>query len=257
MISERDRSATTALRSSVDVHETCAFMTDAPPSAIDCGSGRVSAATQCSSAIQFSLGGERNTIEASRFQMIPLSAQVWGLRILVFASLMFLCSLAGSGIPAMAFGLAWGPNVLFLFLTMRGTLQLPRFLVPVQPIEPVIYRWVGVGLAKRIVATRMWPLMHGSEPPPRLSNRQDLLDRTAQDTKIAEVCHGATFIVVNLFVLFYLVVGRFSDGLWSLAFNVLLNGYAVMAQRVNRWRVQEARASMRQENLTHSRASLF
>ena len=189
--------------------------------------------------------------------MIPLSAQVWGLRILVFASLIFLCSLAGSGIPAMAFGLTWGPNVLFLFLTMPGTLQLPRFLVPVQPIEPVIYRWVGVGLVKRIVATRMWSLLHGSEPPPKLRNRQDLLDRTERNTKDAEVCHGAAFILVSFLVLFYLVVGRFSDGVWSFAFNLLLNGYAVMVQRVNRWRVQQARASTRQENLTHGRASVF
>jgi hypothetical protein len=31
--------------------------------------------------------------------------------------------------------------------------------------------------------------------------------------------------------------------MWIFAFNLLLNGYPVMLQRVNRWRVQQVRAS--------------
>ena len=176
-----------------------------------------------------------------------VTAQVWGLRILFFASLILLCWLAGSGIPSLAFGLAWGPNALFLILTMRGALHLPRSLVPVHSIEPVIYRWVGVGWIKQIVATRMWPLLHGSEPPPKLRNRQELLDRIERTTMDAEVCHGATFMVVSLVALYDLSVRRFSDAVWILAFNMLLNGYPVMLQRANRWRVQQVRASARKE----------
>lgn len=182
--------------------------------------------------------------------MIPMSAQLWGLRILVIVSLVCLCYLAGSGFPALALALAWGPNGAFLVAFMRGALPLPRFLVPVRPIEPVLYRWVGVGLVKRIVATRMWPLLNGFEPPPQAKTRQELLDRTELATMGAEACHGATFILVFLVALFCLAVGRFSEAVWILAFNVLLNGYPVMLQRVNRWRVQQVRASTRQENLT-------
>ena len=184
-----------------------------------------------------------------------MSAQLWGLRILVFVSLGFLCSLAGSGFPALAFALAWGPNGLFLVAFMRGALTLPRVLVPVRPIEPVLYRWVGVGLVKRIVATRMWPLLNGLEPPPKAKNRQELLDRVELTTKGAEVCHGATFMLVFFVSLLFLAAGAFSEFVWISAFNVLLNGYPVMLQRANRWRVQQARESSRQESLTSGRAS--
>lgn len=203
------------------------------------------------------LGGKGTTIVASRFHVIPLSAQVWGLRLLAMGSIVFLCSLAGSGLPALAFALAWGPNGLFLLAFTRGALQLPRFLVPVRPIEPVIYRRLGVGLVKRIVATRMWPLMNGLEPPPKSKNRQELLERTELTTKGAEVCHGATFILVFFVALFCLAVGQYSEVLWIFAFNLLLNGYPVMLQRVNRWRVQQVRALAREESLTNGRASVY
>lgn len=177
---------------------------------------------------------------ALRFQMIPLSTQVWGLRVLGIA--VFLFSMAGSGIPAMAFTLAWGTNGLSFYALNRGALRLPRFLEPVQPMEPVFYRWLGVGLVKSIVATRIWPLLWGLEPPPKPKNRQELLDRTELTTKDAEVGHGATFILVLLFALIFLAVGKFSEAVWVFAFNLLLNGYPVMLQRVNRWRVQQVRA---------------
>lgn len=174
--------------------------------------------------------------------MIPMSAQIWGLRLLLLVSLISLCWLAGSGFPALAFALAWGPNALFLVAFMRGALRLSRILVPIRPIEPVLYRWVGVGLVKRIVATRMWPLLNGFEPPPKTRNRQELLARIELSTKGAEVCHGVTFILVLFASLLWLAAGRFSEAMWIFAFNLLLNGYPVMLQRVNRWRVQQVRA---------------
>jgi hypothetical protein len=189
--------------------------------------------------------------------MITMSAQVWGLRILVMAGVVSLCSLAGSGFPALAFGLAWVPNGLFLVAFMRGALHLPRRLVSVRPIEPVLYRWVGVGLVKRIVANRIWPLMNGFEPPPTPKNRQELLDRTELSTEGAEVCHGATFILVLFVALFCLAVGRFTEPMWIVTFNLLLNGYPVMLQRVNRWRVQQVRAATRQKSLRSGRASVY
>jgi hypothetical protein len=175
--------------------------------------------------------------------MIPLSVQLWAFRILFLGGLGILPSaLTGSPFAAVAFALAWGPNGLFLMWFMRGALHLPRFLVPVHPIEPVLYRWVGVGFVKRIVATRMWPLMHGWKPLPKPRDRQELLDRVEVSTIGAEVCHGATFILASLVALFLLVVGQFPEAMWIVAFNVLLNGYPVMLQRANRWRVQQIRA---------------
>jgi hypothetical protein len=195
----------------------------------------------------FPLGSKRTTMEASRLRMTLLLAQLWAFRILAVLCLVFLCVLAGSGIPALAFALAWGPNGLFLVWFMRGTLHLPRFLVPVQPLEPVLYRWVGVGFVKRIVATRMWPLVNGMEPPPAPRNPRELLDRIELTTRGAEVCHGATFLSVLLVAVSLLAVGQFPEAVWILGFNVLLNGYPVMLQRVNRWRVQQLRTSALQE----------
>ncbi len=168
---------------------------------------------------------------------------IWALRIAAVVSLVGLNFLAGSGTPSLAFAVAWGPNGLFLWLYMRGNLHLPRFLEPVKPIEPVLYRWVGVGLVKRIVATRVWPVMNGFEPPPKLKNRHESLDRTEETARAAEICHAATFALAAVGASVCLAVGRISDALWVLAFNLLLNGYPVMLQRVHRWRIQQVRAS--------------
>jgi hypothetical protein len=180
--------------------------------------------------------------------MIALTARLWGLRILFIVGIVVLpCALADSPFPAFAFALAWGPNGLFLSWFMRGALRLPQFLVRVLPMEPVLYRWVGVGLVKRIVATRMWPQMNGFKLPPKPKTQQELLVRIELSTLGAEVCHGATFLLVLFVAMFFLAVGRFPEALWLFAFNVLLNGYPVMLQRANRWRVQQVRASTRQE----------
>jgi hypothetical protein len=165
--------------------------------------------------------------------------------------------LSGSNFPPLAFALAWGPNGLFLIWFMRGALRLPHFLESVHPMEPVLYRWVGVGFVKRIVATRLWPLMHGWKPPLKPRNRQELLDRIESATIGAEVCHGATFILASLVALFLLVVGQFPETVWIVGYNVLLNGYPVMLQRANRGRVQQIRASTRQGDLTSERASAY
>lgn len=183
-----------------------------------------------------------STIESSMLDMVPLAGMIWALRIIAVGSILFLCYLSGSGVPSFALGVTWVPNVLFLSAFMRGALHLPRFLEPVKPREPVLYRWIGVGWVKRIVSNRLWPMMHGFEPPPKLKNRQEFLDHTEHLARGAEICHGATFIFASFVALIYLAVGRFSEVLWILAFNVVLNGYPVMLQRVHRWRIQQVRA---------------
>jgi hypothetical protein len=175
--------------------------------------------------------------------MIPLSTKVWVVRVLVFAGMVLLCASADSGIPALAFALAWGPNGLFLAAFQRGALHLPRSLESVHPIEPLIYRWIGVGLVKRLVATRMWPMLLGFEASPKPINRRELLDRTELATKGSEICHGLTLILAFFVAIFCLTVGQTSAAVWILVFNVALNGYPVMVQRANRWRVHQIRAN--------------
>jgi hypothetical protein len=168
---------------------------------------------------------------------------VSGLRIFVIVGIAFLCWFADSGKPALAFALAWGPNGLFLVAFMAGALHLPRFLEPVHPVEPVLYRWLGVSVVKRLVATRVWPMLVGHEPPPKPQSRHEFLDRTELSTKGAEVCHGATLVLAFAVTLFCLAVGQISAAVWVLVFNMALNGYPVMLQRSNRWRIQQMRAN--------------
>jgi Glycosyl-4,4'-diaponeurosporenoate acyltransferase len=174
--------------------------------------------------------------------VIPLLAKVWGLRILLIVGIAFLCSLADSGNPALAFALAWGPNGLFLGAFTRGALHLPRLLEPVHPIEPVLYHRLGVRLVKRLVATRVWPMLVGIEPPPKPKNRHEFLDRIELSTKGAEICHGTTFVLAFAVALLCLAVGQISAAVWILVFNMALNGYPVMLQRSNRWRIHQIRA---------------
>lgn len=202
------------------------------------------------------LGGTGIDIETPKLGMVPLSVKVWGLRILIVASILFLSVITGSSAPALGLMLAEMPNILFLFAFTRGAPHLPRFLVSVKPIEPVLYRWVGVGLVKRIVATRMWPLLFGADPPEKLKTNREALDRAELTMRGAEVCHGATFILMFPVALYYLAVGRIPEVFWILGFNLVLNGYPVMLQRANRWRIQQVRAKSRTENLNNDRASV-
>ncbi len=183
--------------------------------------------------------------ESPESRSISVSARLWALRLLFCAFPVFLSTLANSSLPLWAFALAWGPNGIFLSAFMRGALRLPRLLEPVHPFEPAIYRWAGVGLIKRIVETRTWPLMAGFEPPPKAKSRQELLDRTEETARGAEICHAATFLLASLVMLICLAVKNYAAALWIFAFNMLLNGYPVMLQRTHRHRIQQIRAQQR------------
>jgi hypothetical protein len=89
-------------------------------------------------------------------------------------------------------------------------------------------------------------MVNGFDPPPKAKSRQELLDRTEQTARGAEICHLATFAFASLAMAIYLAVGSVSAAIWILVFNFLLNGYPVMLQRVHRWRIQQIRMESRQ-----------
>jgi len=107
----------------------------------------------------------------------------------------------------------------------------------------VLYRWLGVGFIKLIVANQVWPMVHGFEPPPKPKDRADFLLRIELGMKGAEICHAATFLLATCIAAYYLGTGRGPVALWIMGFNVLLNAYPVMLQRSNRRRMQQFRAS--------------
>jgi hypothetical protein len=173
--------------------------------------------------------------------MIPVSVKVWILRVAIVALIAVLAA-ATSGIASWALVIVWPLNGLFLWLFLRGSLTLPRVLEPVHPVEPVLYSWLGVRLIKSIVESPLWHMVSGFEPPLKAKSRKELLDRTEQTARGAEICHLGTFAFASLVMAIYLAVGKLSTAFWILVFNLLLNGYPVMLQRVHRWRIQQIRA---------------
>lgn len=180
--------------------------------------------------------------ESTKHQKNPSQATIWGLRLLFFAVLFLMCWWAGSGVPALGFALAWGPNGLFLAAYTKGALPFPRFLERVYSFEPVLYRCLGVGFVKRMVATRLWPLVAGVQPQTKVVGRQAFLTRLEGSTKCAEICHGGTFVLALLISVICFAVGQSAAALWILGFNVALNGYPIMLQRTHRWRIQQIRS---------------
>jgi len=193
-------------------------------------------------------------VEMLKLRVISATAKLWGLRILFGAFPVFLCTLASSSLPMWAFALTWVPNGFFLSAYVKGALRLPQYLEPVHPVESLIYRWAGVGLIKRIVETRTWPMLGGFLPPPKAKNRQELLNRTEETARGAEVCHAATFILALLVLLTCLAMNKIAAAIWIFAFNMLLNGYPVMLQRTHRWRIQQIRAQPQLERLSEESA---
>jgi len=124
---------------------------------------------------------------------------------------------------------------------MVGALRLPRFLERVYPIEPALYRWVGVGLIKSIVTSRAWLMLVGLESPEKPTSRDALLERIELVTTGAEICHGAAFVVASSIALLCFAFGSISTAAWILAFNIALNEYSIMLQRSIRWRVRKLR----------------
>lgn len=176
---------------------------------------------------------------------MSVATKVWALRILLVAAIVLLCVLAKSGTPSWAIAIAWGPNGLFLAAFTAGVLRFPRAFEPVHAREPVLYRWLGVGLVKRIVANPLWPLIHGFKPLPKAKNREEFLVRIEAGMKGAEICHAATFILASCVAVYYVTVDQLAVAAWITVFNVALNAYPVMLQRSNRWRMQRARLDSR------------
>ncbi len=138
--------------------------------------------------------------------------------------------------------MAWGPIYPMIGAASIGLLRLPRALYRVRSVEPMLYRWAGVGIAKWLVTSRGWALLVGLEPPKGLVHRQEVLDRAEFLTTGAEISHFGAFLFASLVSVFCLVVGWRSAAAWTLALNVALNGYPILLQRSNRWRLQAIRA---------------
>jgi hypothetical protein len=106
-----------------------------------------------------------------------------------------------------------------------------------QPFEQSgrLYRWMGVHIFKRLMASRLWRAFN---PDFRWTGRQTGLAAWKQTTCDAETAHALVFVLVLLITGYVAGKGWLSTAGWLLLFNILINGYPVMLQRLNRARIE-------------------
>lgn len=81
------------------------------------------------------------------------NTHVWLWRLSMVLALLGLCLIAGSGLPALAFALAWGLNGVFLGVVQTRFISADRKLGLVTDMEAKTYRWLGADMAKALVAS--------------------------------------------------------------------------------------------------------
>lgn len=166
------------------------------------------------------------------------NTHVWLWRLSMVLALLGLCLIAGSGLPALAFALAWGLNGVFLGVVQTRFISADRKLGLVTDMEAKTYRWLGADMAKALVASPVWSRVVGVEPWPRRTARGVWLSQLANRSASAEVVHALTLVTNLLLALVFMVTLGVAAAVWLTLFNLFLNGLPVMLQRRLRWRLQ-------------------
>ena len=145
--------------------------------------------------------------------------------------------------PWFALAVVWIPMTALGTVSHVVPIRLPERFHRLRPFEldGQIYECLGVRSFKRVLrrgpATWFNPSLHIPA-----SMDADSLARLDAAMRNAEATHAVLF-VATLPVLAHAVVRRWwAAAAWTLAFDVVLNGYPVMLQRYNRGRLANVRA---------------
>ena len=110
----------------------------------------------------------------------------------------------------------------------------------VKPFERTgqVYERLGIRLFKKLV--RRGPLSIFS-PTLRLPKEKTVpaLRDLENEMRKAETGHAVIFVLVLLFAGYLLLKGWLDAVVWTMFFNMLINGYPIMLQRYNRVKMQE------------------
>ena len=110
----------------------------------------------------------------------------------------------------------------------------------VKPFERTgqVYERLGIRLFKKLV--RRGPLSIFS-PTLRLPKEKTVLALRDLENEMrkAETGHAVIFVLVLLFAGYLLLKGWLDAVVWTMFFNMLINGYPIMLQRYNRVKMQE------------------
>ena len=147
--------------------------------------------------------------------------------------------------PWFALVVVWAPMTALGTVSHVTPVRLPDRFHRLRPfeIDGRLYELLGVRVAKRLLrrgpVTWFNPGLH--LPPSRDAESLARLDSAMRN---AEASHAVLFVAVLPVVVHALLREWWAAAAWTLAFDVLLNGYPVMLQRYNRSRLAIARRAV-------------
>jgi hypothetical protein len=110
----------------------------------------------------------------------------------------------------------------------------------VKPFERTgqVYERLGIRLFKKLVRRGPLSIFSSTLRFPK-EKTTPALQSLESEMRKAETGHALIFVLVLLFVGYALLKGWLDAVVWTLLFNILVNGYPIMLQRYNRIKLQE------------------
>jgi hypothetical protein len=127
--------------------------------------------------------------------------------------------------------------VVSMLITKERRFYLPQKYYKTKSFEKRghIYKYVGVHYFKKLVAKGFLANLASI----RFDGKRALIDSYYRETQWGELLHLFMFVIIDLLALYALVQGWYNAILNLMFFNLLLNGYPVLLQRYNRFRLEK------------------
>ncbi len=127
--------------------------------------------------------------------------------------------------------------VVSLLISEERRFYLPQKYYKAKPLEKNgrIYRYAGVHYFKKLVAKGFLANLASI----RFDGKRSRIDSYYRETQWGELLHLFMFVMISLLALYALVQRWYDAILYLMVFNILLNGYPVLLQRYNRFRLEK------------------
>ena len=154
-----------------------------------------------------------------------------------------------------SFVFAWVLNfmlmvgVLYITQTFKLKLESTYYNSKKWEIGGKIYKWFGVQGFRKVLVWVGWEKFRKTVNP--VKNSLDALKHLEYSTRQSEFGHLIIFFIVLALTLFVGFYHGFSQSLWLLILNVILNAYPIGVQRFNRPRLQKAINTIKNSPVRH------
>ena len=164
--------------------------------------------------------------------MLATTAVVFGV-VIVWAHRSF-----GPNSVWFSLAIVWLPMTWVGMASRRWQLRLPSRYHALRDFERNgrVYELVGVGVFKTVLRRGPLALFNPDLHLPE-EHSPAKLSHLAQRMRDAEASHAVLFVLTLPIVAHAIVRGWWTAAAWTLAFDILVNGYPVMLQRYNRARL--------------------